>query len=296
MAKSSRCGTSATESETELFTAWDDAQEADQILRDAMRAALKTISEQSPDLAAVREEAFRTAIYHQLVARLSGHVRKERKLAIKAFRGAGPSDLVVDRVPERRIAWLAETKWAHALPSKIFESVWDAIKLCLQIDEHKISRGWVITGAPAAAWDEAEGAELFDGGRVDTRHLWDQSLSPPRWPNYGETIGRDLVIGGNGNQPTRVPDHINVEAIDSISLAGHEPWTVRAVAVTPSDAWIEDFAPAPKFPSPMTKRWLQETVPTMADAEFEELLTYLQMKRWTSAELAERVLPLRRAR
>jgi hypothetical protein len=266
-----------------VFSSWDDPHAADELLRDALRAALTDLTDTRPDWTAVREETVRTAIYHELGRRLPGHVRKERKVAIAAFRGAGGSDVIVDRDPGQRVAWLAETKWSYATPPKVFESVWDAIKLCLQIDEHQVARGWVITGAPQAAWERAEGAELFAAGSVDTVALWRQPLIPPRGPNNSKTIGEDLVIGGNGNEPTRVPARINIELVDDISLVGREPCSVRAVAVTPSDEWIEDFAPAPKFPSPMTKRWLDATVPLMTDTEFEELLAYLRTKRWTSA-------------
>jgi hypothetical protein len=74
------------------------------------------------------------------------------------------------------------------------------------------------------------------------------------------------VIGANGNQPTAVPHAINVDLVSSVDLDGAEPWRVRTVAVTPRGEWIDDFAPPPRFPSPLTQAWLAQHVPAMDDA------------------------------
>jgi hypothetical protein len=277
-----------------MFAAWDDPAAADSVLRDALDDAVREIEQHAARLVSLREEALRTALFEALWRRVPGHVRKERHLKVPAFRGAGGSDVLVDRVPERRVAWLAETKWSYTDPPKVFEAVWDAIKLCLQIREHGVARGWVIVGASDAAWGIAEGSELFTPGSTDTLALWKQPLAPPRSPNYGKTIGEDLIIGGNGNRPTTVPRRIHSEAVATIPLDGDERWTVRAIAVTPDDEWIADFAPPPEFPSPVTRAWLQTSVPTMNDAVFEELVVYLRQKRWSRADIEQRVRALRR--
>jgi len=279
-----------------MSPAWDDPRAADTVLRNALGEAVAELEQHSVAFSDLREEALRTALFEALARRLPGHVRKERRLKVRAFRGAGGSDVLVDRVPERRVAWLAETKWSYTNPPKVFEAVWDAVKICVQIREHAIARGWVIVGAPDAAWRIAEGVHLFAPGSTDTLALWEEPLRPPRSPNYGKTIGEDLVIGGNGNQPTTVPRRIHTEVVAAIPVAGDEPWTVRAIAVTPDDEWVTDFAAPPKFPSPVTRRWLQANVPTMDDQEVDELVVYLRTKRWTAAHIAERVTPLRRGR
>jgi hypothetical protein len=276
-----------------MFTAWDDRATADQVLRDALVEAVEDLSPRSAPWATLREEELRSATFQALSRRLPGRVRKERLVRIKAFRGVGGSDLLIDRVPGQRIAWLAETKWSYGQPPKVFEAVWDAIKLCLQMREHRVARGWLIVGAADAAWRIAEGRELFTSSVTDTVALWNQPLQPPRSPNYGKTIGEDLVRGGNGNQPTTVPQAIHTELVAEIPLPGTEPWTIRAVAVEPDEQWVADFAPAPKFPSPVTAAWLRDNVARMDEPTFDEFLVYLRAKRWTPAEIADRVLPLR---
>jgi hypothetical protein len=231
-----------------MFAAWDDPAAADSVLRDALHDAVAELEQHAAPLASLREEALRTALFEALSRRLPGHVRKERDLRSPAFRGAGGSDVLVDCVPERRVAWLAETKWSYTDPPKVFEAVWDAIKLCLQIRDRGVARGWVIVGASDAAWGIAEGSELFTPGSTDTLVLWKQPLTPPRSPNYGKTVGEDLVIGGNGNRPTAVPRRIHSEAVATIPLDGDERWTVRAVAVTPDASGSPTSLRHPSFP------------------------------------------------
>jgi hypothetical protein len=68
---------------------------------------------------------------------------------------------------------------------------------------------------------------------------------------------------------------------------------VRAVAVSPTGGWIEGFAPAPVFPQSIRQPWLNDNVPDMSDAEFDELIAWLRLKRWTQVELVARVYSLR---
>ena len=70
-------------------------------------------------------------------------------------------------------------------------------------------------------------------------------------------------------------------------------WSVRAVAVQAAGGWIENFASAPVFPQRINQRWLDANVPEMPDADFEDLVLWLRQKRWTDAELTERMYPLR---
>lgn len=116
---------------------------------------------------------------------------------------------------------------------------------------------------------------------------------PAEAPNYGKSIGEDLVIGTQGNQPMTVPGSIRTDVVDNVTLQGDAPWTVRVIAVAPDEDWLADFAPAPKFPFPLTQAWLAANVPSMDDRSFDEFVSYLRMKRWTHPEIEHRIRPLR---
>ncbi len=92
-----------------MFTAWDDPTAADGVLRDAVREAIDSLRQAAMPWASLREEDLRSGLFQSLSHRLPGHVRKERLLKIAPLR-AGPSDILVDRTPGQRVAWLAETK------------------------------------------------------------------------------------------------------------------------------------------------------------------------------------------
>lgn len=272
---------------------WDAAAVADDYLRAALVQAAETIERADQRLTDLREEHLRTAVYEALDARLPGHVRKEQTRELAAFRGAGGFDVLVDRSPGGEIAWLAEVKWSYTTRSKIYEAAWDAVKLCLAAAEHHVARCWLITGAPAAQWAATETRELFVAGPASFETVWSQPLVPPG-PNGGTTVGADVLAGGRGNRFTRAPETFVVEEVGVHELRrGGEHWSVRAVAVTAASRWIEDFAPAPVFPKTIGQPWLNNNVPEMSGEEFDELIEWLRLKRWTPAELAERVYPLR---
>ena len=135
-----------------------------------MRAALAEavgVIEHSPQrLVDLREEHLRRALYVALESRLPGQARKEIGLKLAAFRGVGGFDLLVDRAPGGAVAWLGEVKWSYTARSKIFEALWDAVKLCLAAVEHGATRCWLITGAPRSQWKSAESRELFAAGTI----------------------------------------------------------------------------------------------------------------------------------
>ena len=272
---------------------WDTAAYADGHLRAALAEAAAVLERDPRALVDIGEEDLRSAVCCALQSRLPGHVRKERTLELGAFRGVGGFDVLVDRVPERSVAWLAEVKWSYTPRSKIFEAVWDAVKLCLAADGYGVSRCWLITGAPSTQWANTEALALFTGGTVGFRELWTEPLIPPG-PNGGKTSGEDLLAGGRGNRFTRAPGAFSVQSVAREDLrSGREDWSIRAVAVHAAGGWLEDFAPAPVFPRIIRQPWLDANVPGMSDELFAELIDWLRQKRWTERELTARVYPLR---
>jgi hypothetical protein len=137
-----------------------------------------------------------------------------RKFNSKHFVGLGAVDVVVDRPP-----LFMELKWSYELPGKVFESVWDAIKLAVLGPKHDRDHRYVVAGASKEEWDGADCGDLFVTGKVDPLEMWERPLVPKRGPNYGATVGEDLVIGGHGNQPTEGPKSISVDLLETFPVA-----------------------------------------------------------------------------
>jgi hypothetical protein len=142
-----------------------------------------------------------------------------------SFVGLGAVDVVANTP-----ALFMELKWSYERPGKIFESVWDAIKLAVLGPEHDRDRLYIATGASEEEWTNGDCAELFTDGTHGLLDMWRRRLVPKRGPNYGETVGEDLVIGSRGNQPAAGPKTINVRPLDSFGVA--REFVLKVVAVT----------------------------------------------------------------
>jgi hypothetical protein len=134
-----------------------------------------------------------------------------RTLRTADFPGLGPVDLIVAQ-PRA----LIELKWAYQSPGKVFESLWDAIKLTLLGTTYSYRALYVGTGASRDEWAASESAALFVPGEIDPREFWARPLLPPRGPNYGRTIGEDLIIGARGNRPLRVHRRIAIRPVPHV--------------------------------------------------------------------------------
>lgn len=175
--------------------------------------------------------------------RLPGRVRTGIRVPVEHFEPrVGGFDIVVDRVPGRRVAWLAELKWSSDTRDKIFEAAWDAVKLALARHQHPrdVTRCWLVTGASQASWNATNCADLFTTGQIDVRELWTRLLEP-RGPNSGRTVGEDLEIGGRGNMFVRAP-RLSIEALGAHRVKlGDGDWEIRVSAVEPCEPWHLDF-------------------------------------------------------
>jgi hypothetical protein len=218
------------------------------------------------------------------------------------FPGLGPVDVIVN---EPRV--LIELRWSYLMPDKVFESVWDAVKLALLGQRHGYDALCVATGASLAAWSASESADLFGTGEINTADMWRRPLLPPRWPNWGKTIGEDLVIGGRGNQPRRAPARIVVHHLVSVPVAAdYEIRVVRVAAPGPLVDWplteVDVHRPKPSpppigddgsmhLPPRVTQRWIEAVAPALTPDALRPFLQALRVRGWNEAELRERVLP-----
>ena len=147
-----------------------------------------------------------------------------KKFQSQVFAGLGAVDVVADNP-----LLFMELKWSYDLPGKIFESVWDAIKLSILGPSQGREDLYLATGASEEEWANGNCTDLFVGGSHDPLEMWQRPLVPKRGPNYGHTVGEDLVIGGYGNQPTQGPKAIMVRFLDEFNVA--DGFLLKLVAV-----------------------------------------------------------------
>ena len=221
-----------------------------------------------------------------------------RTLRTPDFPGVGPVDVVLSE-PKA----LVELKWSCLDPDKIFEGVWDAIKLALVGPQHRYDALYIAIGASLAAWANSESADLFATGEIKTTAIWSRPLQPPRAPNRGKSVGEDLVIGGRGNQPLRAPATLAVRHISSTPVsAGYELRVVRLMPAGALGAWprteiATGVAPRAgeessiQLPQRVTQRWIEATAPGLATDAIPLFLRALRTRGWNEHDLTERVRP-----
>lgn len=257
-----------------------------------VRAAIVEAAEGlSPRADEAGEEALRTALVVALCrSRPDWTVETERGVSIDEFQGVGAVDIVLRDAPDSTPWGLIECKWSTDMRrDKIFEGAWDAVKLALATRAPG-RLGWLVTGAPTISWNNSETPDLFAAGTVKTRELWDRPLRS-RGPNGGSTVGEDCQLGGRGNMFTHAPSGLVIAPVASAKTVSGD-WEVRASRVS-GDGPLIQFADPPEFPRRINQRWLAANVAAMDDETFDRLLAWLRQKRWTEADIVNRVLPLR---
>jgi hypothetical protein len=162
---------------------------------------------------------------------------------------------------------------------------------------------YVTTGASLDEWSTSESADLFLPGRIDPRELWDRPLIPPRGPNYGQTVGDDLVIGARGNRPHRVHSSLAIRSVGAWPVADNfELRVIGVVGQGPLIAWSGVATPSPRFlelstledvqlPARVTQAWIERTAPRLAVTAIAPFLGPLRHRGWSEDELTARVVP-----
>ena len=234
--------------------------------------------------------------------RRSGARPVSKNLLAPEFPRLGPVDVVIAKP-----RMLVELKWSYERPGKTFESVWDAIKLVLLGARHGYDALYVVTGASRDDWTASESADLFSPGEVDMLEIWARALTPARGPNYGTTIGEDLLIGGKGNQPQRGHSRLAIRRIAELPVADDfELRVIRVATAGPIVDWPQLTAPGPlrtkpqcapgtvtdvQLPPRVTQAWIERTAPGLAAPACAPFLEALRARDWSDAELEVRVLP-----
>jgi hypothetical protein len=277
----------ASESRCDAW-AMTTTQSADALVAAALTDAAAVLA---PRDGMAGEEPLRSALVDALRRRFDGVVDTERSIAIPEFQGVGPVDVLL-RADSASAPWgLIECKWSADLRrDKIFEGAWDAVKLALATREPGV-QGWLVTGAPLSSWAASETADLFADGILSSKELWERPLRSPG-SNGGLTVGEDCEAGGLGNMFTHAHAELVISAVAAARAT--DSWEIRATRVVGQGELVR-FADAPEFPRSVNQHWLAKHVPDMDADTFERLLLRLRAKRWTDAEVAQRVMPLRAA-
>ncbi len=125
---------------------------------------------------------------------------------------------------------LGELKWCQRGQDKVYEAIWDLVKMALATRSPAIETAHLITGAPAEMWPHASCGDLFDGGTFTP-----EELCTRRFPRGQRRTAWDYLLeGGYGRHPDAVPANITTTpTCDPVSVAaGSDCWLLRAVAVT----------------------------------------------------------------
>lgn len=129
---------------------------------------------------------------------------------------------------------------------------------------------------------------------------------PPRGPNYGSTVGEDLIIGARGNRPLRAHAELAVRWAASWAVdEGYELRAARIEAIGPFRDW-PNFAIQPptsksasksadanafELPRRVTQRWIENTAGTLRPDQVAAFVSALRVRGWSEQDLRERVWP-----
>lgn len=210
-----------------------DPASADALVSNALHLALSDLTKQGLNGPDIRERNDFDPSVREALSRPGCEPAGAKKLVAEDFPGIGAVDIVVSDPPI-----LLELKWSYdESRSKIFEGVWDAIKLALLAGANQ-HWAYLATGASYVAWGESECADLFEKEFVRPRELWDRPLIPPG-PNNGTTVGEDLVRGSpSSSRPLAAPERLWIRPIDRIGVrGGYEVRVVRVAADGPIRPW-----------------------------------------------------------
>lgn len=167
---------------------------------DAVDIAARMLSDSRVAGTRVTEALMRDRLIVGLAHTTGAVVVPEKHVEVPGFQGVGPVDVVVKASTSGLPIGMLECKWSQdPKRDKIYETLWDAIKLALAIEPAQNAAAYIVTGASGAVWQSTESSDIFETGQVSTTDLWNRPLIPPG-PHGGTTFGQDLLDGGYGNK------------------------------------------------------------------------------------------------
>ena len=106
------------------------------------------------------------------------------------------------------------------------------------------------------------------------------------------SVGADCEAGGRGNMFVAAPERLRIKHVGTAEVPGTDR-LLKASRIVGTEGRSLALAEPPEFPQTMSQHWLESHVPEMPGDQYERLLAWLALKRWTPSDIAERVTPLR---
>jgi hypothetical protein len=201
----------------------------DQQIVESIAAHLSTRAQTSGGFSLLRElRDLQPAAETTLSERFTDRLAPNRKVAIPIWERVGRVDITILESPGAAFeAGLIELKWSGGGSDKLYEGLWDALKLALaQITWGAIGpRAYLLTGAQKGVWESSPFAGLFETAVHDPAELCARRLSDRK-----QTIAwDDLLRGGNDSYPHWVPGEIATKVCGRASVG--EEYELRAVEI-----------------------------------------------------------------
>ncbi|HTZ64325.1 MAG TPA: hypothetical protein VMB51_09495 [Solirubrobacteraceae bacterium] len=124
---------------------------------------------------------------------------------------------------------LAELKWANE--NKVWEMLWDALKLANALAVDTVTSAYLVCGAPDASWHKpVQGAEVFDPGVCQFVDLIRRNEE--WWTHY--------QIPQSAGSPLRGPSQLEITKVADVRLTIRDlVWRLRTVRIHPAGEPVE---------------------------------------------------------
>ena len=201
------------------------------MFKGALARAARELTAEWPEMLSGprREDRFRRVLRRALEFEVGNLIALEKRVNLgedwpnEPPRLLGGVDLLVHYMPgDERWRYLAELKWSAEAHNKVFECLWDALKMLAASRIPYVEAAYVIAGARELDWNRpAPCAELFADGEWDVRELL--TRYPSEWRFLVET---------SGPPPRRLPQVFRSTLIAEEQV---EDFVIKAVAISCKD-------------------------------------------------------------
>jgi hypothetical protein len=169
-------------------------------------------------VAHVKEADMRRACVRALQAEVGRGVQPERSLKIERWARIGGVDVAIT-ASDGSATLLAELKWC--LSDKLYETLWDALKMSLATATMDVGLACVVAAAPEQSWAASPLQNLFTSASWDTSQIFAHFAEEWEW-----------LLKGSSSRPTALPARIETSLIGSLPIhVDGGDWSLRALGV-----------------------------------------------------------------